>query len=231
MRLALVSLIALAAGANAFAQTAAPPGPAPAAAPSPATDQSASPPTAQTPVPEAPPASAAAAAETPPAPPPPPTPPTDPTAIEVLNVLQQVCIPAADGGNFVQLAKTAGFRKSGDGSWTMRQKEYVLTLLPPGSNPNQCHLDVSHPADLESPGRPIIVALNDWAAVEHGWSLYRNDKSVQEGMQFTTRSWQHDADGKEQSLVFTTQRKPDGTPLKGNADQSILIYGVTPLSS
>lgn len=219
MRLALVSLFALTAGATAIAQ------PAPSPDQPPGASQTApAPPAAQPPGP-------AAAEAAPPAAPAPPAPPTDPTAIEVLNVLQQVCIPVAQGGNFVQLAKTAGFRKTSDGSWTMKQRDYQLTLLPPGSNPNQCHLDVSHPADLEAPGRPIIVALNDWAAIEHGWSLYRNDKSVQDGMQFTTRSWQYDADGKEQSLVFTTQRRPDGTPLKGNADQSVLIYGIAPLAS
>jgi hypothetical protein len=85
--------------------------------------------------------------------------------------------------------------------------------------------------DLEAPGRPIIVAFNDWAAVEHGWSLYRNDKNVQGNTQFTTRSWQLDWNGQEQSLVFTTMRKPDGTPMKGNTDTSQMIYGVLKLPS
>ena len=86
-------------------------------------------------------------------------------------------------------------------------------------------------ADLEAPGRPIIVAFNDWAAVEHGWSLYRNDKNVQGTIQFTTRSWQLDWNGQEQSLVFTTMRKADGTPTKGAQDTSQLIYGVLKLPS
>ena len=90
---------------------------------------------------------------------------------------------------------------------------------------------MTHPADVDSPGRPIIVALNDWAAVERGWSLYRNDKSVQQGMLVTTRSWQLDWNGTEQSLVFTTMRKPDGTPTKGTQDTSQLIYGVLKLPS
>jgi hypothetical protein len=62
--------------------------------------------------------------------------------------------------------------------------------------------------------------------VTNGWSLYRNDKNVQSGVQFTTRSWQLDWNGTEQSLVFTTKRKPDGTPLHQNTDESELIYGV-----
>ena len=62
--------------------------------------------------------------------------------------------------------------------------------------------------------------------MKNGWSLYRNDKNVQGNLQFTTRSWQLDWNGTEQSLVFTTKRKPDGTPLHQNTDESELIYGV-----
>ena len=253
MRIPLVSLIALAAAASAYAQ----PAPAP-ASPPPAPPQSAAPPPAAPPAaaPSAPagapsgapsaapgaaatagqaPASPSAAAGAPateapqpPAPPPPPAPPTDPTAIELLSVLQQVCIPAAKGGNFVQLAKAAGLRKQGDQGWALKQKDYTLLVANPSiSNPGQCHIEVTHPADLDSPGRPIIVALNDWAGVTNGWTLYRNDKNVQDGVQFTTRSWQLDWNGEEQSLVFTTKRRPDGTPLHQNSDESELIYGVS----
>jgi hypothetical protein len=129
------------------------------------------------------------------------------------------------------IAKSYGLRKQGDIGWSTKQKDFTLTVENPGSNPTQCHVDVTHPADLEAPGRPIIVAFNDWAAVEHGWSLYRNDKNVQGDTQFTTRSWQLDWNGQEQSLVFTTMRKPDGTPMKGNTDTSQMIYGVLKLPS
>jgi hypothetical protein len=149
-----------------------------------------------------------------------------------LDVLQKVCMPAASGGNFAQIAKSYGLKKQGDyGGWAMKQKDFQLTVEDPGSNPTQCHVDVTHPADLEAPGRPIVVAFNDWAAIEHGWSLYRNDKNVQGNTQYTTRSWQLDWNGQEQSLVFTTMRKPDGTPMKGNVDTSQMIYEVTKSAS
>jgi hypothetical protein len=241
MRLAIVSLMALAAGANAYAQTpastpvaapaaapTAPPAPPPATAP--ATTPSASAPAStstEAPV-TAPPGGTTPTAETPP---PPPPPPTDPTAIAVLDVLQKVCIPAATGGNFAQIAKGYGLRKQGELNWVIKQKDFTLTVEDPGSNPTQCHVDLVHPADVDAPGRPIIIALNDWAAVERGWSLYRNDKNVQGTTQFTTRSWQLDWNGQEQSLVFTTMRKPDGTPTKGAQDTSQLIYGVLKLPS
>ncbi|HEX3406764.1 MAG TPA: hypothetical protein VHS81_05965 [Caulobacteraceae bacterium] len=230
MRLPLVSLIAVAAAANAYAQAPAPAPSAPPAPPSAASPTQAPPGAAPAaPVGQAPATAPGAAAGAPaaPTPPAPPAPPTDPTAIELLSVLQNVCIPAANGGNFVQLAKTAGLRKQGDQGWALKTKDFTLLIANPGSNPDQCHVELTHPADLDSPGRPIIVALNDWATSSaNGWSLYRNDKSVQEGMQFTTRSWQLDWNGKEQSLVFTTKRKSDGAPLHPNVDESEMIYGV-----
>ena len=228
MRLALVSLIALStAAASAMAQPAAAPpaSPPPAASAQPA-DQSPPEPPATPPAAAAPPAPLEPIPPAPPPPPPPPpTPPTDATAIGILSVLQSICIPAANGGVLNKLAKTAGYRKAGD-NWQMRQRDYTLTIEPQGSNPNQCHVDVTHPVDQEAPGRPIIVALNDWAAITHGWSLYRNDKNTMDGTQFTTRSWQHDADGKSESVVFTTTRHADGSPMQHGADVSQLIYAV-----
>lgn len=234
MRFALVSLIALtAAAANAVAQPAPTPAPAPAAetatTPPPAAPSSTAPATpAAVPAPAAP-APLPPLPETPPTPAlpaTPPPPPTDPTAIAVLSVVTNVCVPAANGGNLAQLAKTNGFRKTGD-TWTIRQSAYTLSIENPGTNPNQCHVDVTHPVDQDAPGREIVAALHNWAELTNGWSLYRNDKSVQEGFEYTTRSWQRDQDSKSESLVFTTQRHPDGTPMQRTSDTSQLIYGVT----
>jgi hypothetical protein len=143
-----------------------------------------------------------------------------------MSVLQDICIPAANGGDLTKLAKAGGYRKSGD-NWTLRQRDFTLTIEPQGgTNLNQCHVDVTHPVDQEAPARPIIVALNDWAVTVHGWTLYRNDKSVQGDSEYTTRSWRHDGGGKSESVVFWTQRHPDGTPLQRGVDTSQLIYAV-----
>jgi len=88
-------------------------------------------------------------------------------------------------------------------------------------------VDVTHTVDQEAPGRLVITALHDWAAFYNGWSLYRNDKNVQDGVEFTTRSWQKDANGKAESLVFTTRRHADDSPMQRGVDTSELIYGVT----
>ena len=244
MRLVIASLLAIASVApSAFAQTAATPAdaaapaapavqPAPAAPPTtpPATPPAAPATTPATPgaptAPEsaAPPAAPAVAApETPPAPPPAPT---DPTAIALLNALEHVCIPAASGGNLNQIAKAAGYRKSGE-NWVLKQPGFQFTVLAQGSNPTQCHVDLIHPIYPEAPAAPLVVALHNWAAISRGWSLYRNDKSVDVGQEFTTRSWEHSADGKNEALVITTVRKADGAPAMRNADTSMMIYSVT----
>jgi hypothetical protein len=172
-------------------------------------------------------------AETPPAPPPPPppppappAPPTDPTAIALLNALEQVCIPAANGGDMAKIAKAAGYKKAGD-NFVLKQPSFQFTVLSPGSNPTQCHVDVVHPIDPEAPAKPLIIALHNWAAISRGWSLYRNDKTVDSGQEFTTRSWEHSGDGKDEALVLTTVRKGDGSPSLKNADTSMMLYSVS----
>ncbi len=132
-------------------------------------------------------------------------------------------MPLVDGGDINKITKAAGYRKSGD-NFVLKQKTYQLTLIPPGSNPHQCHVDVIHAVD---PAGPIVVAMHNWAAVTRGWSLYRNDKGVVSGQEYTTRSWEIDEDGKHSALVFTTVRKADGSPSKGANDTSQMLYTKT----
>ncbi|HEX7760262.1 MAG TPA: hypothetical protein VF459_12215, partial [Caulobacteraceae bacterium] len=159
-------------------------------------------------------------------PPPPPAPPTDPTAIATISLLEKMCMPAADGGDWPSLAKAAGLRKSGN-TWTLKGVGYQFTVNAPGSNPNQCIVDIVHPVDPEAPAKPLIIALHNWAAVTRGWTLYRNDKSVSGATEFTTRSWENTENGKAYALVLTTMRKADGSPTKGSSDTTEMIYSVT----
>ncbi len=125
-----------------------------------------------------------------------------------------------------QIAKAAGFRKSGD-NFVRKAPGYQLTVQSNAYNPTQCHVDIVHAVDVDAPAKSLVVALHNWAAVSRGWDLYRNDKSVQGAQQFTTRSWEHSADGKNEALVLTTVRKPDGKPMKGESDTSMMIYNAT----
>ena len=168
-----------------------------------------------------------AAPEAPPAPPPPPT---DPTAISLLKTLDTVCIPMVGGGNLAKLAKAAGYRKAGD-NWNYKQPGFQFTVLPPGSNPNTCQVELVHPVDQAEPAKPLVVALHNWSVMLRGWSLDRNDKHTSDGQEFITRSWVHDADGKHEALVLTTIRKADDSPSSRNGDTSEMFYSVTKLAS
>ena len=233
MRLLLASLTAAVAAAPlALAQTPPPAAPVspPAAAPTAAVTPPAAAPAPTTTPPSTSAPAAPAAAEppapppAPPAPPPPPPPPTDPAAIAMLDTLQSVCIPAVQGGNLDKLAKADGYRKNGDGNYVLKRQGFQFTLWPAGSNPNQCHIDLVHPVDPTGPGAPIVIALHNWAVVERGWSLYRNDKNVEGSQQLTTRSWEFDEAGRHEAMFITTYRKADGSPAKGNADTSTMVY-------
>jgi hypothetical protein len=235
MRLAFASLMAAASLAPlAMAQTppeapaapaAAAPQPTPAAPAAPAAVPPAPTVPGTTPPGETPPA--AAPAEAAPATPPPP--PTDPTAIALLKTLQDVCVPAATHGD-KDLGKTAradGFRKSGD-NWVLKGPGYQFTLLPPGSNPNDCQIQIVHAVDVNEPAAPLVVALHGWATFGRGWTLVSNYKHTEGTEVYITRSWEHSADGRNEALVLTTTRKADNTPESRAGDTSTLIYSNHP---
>jgi hypothetical protein len=185
---------------------------------------------AQTPpAPAAAPAAAAPAAAAP-APEAPPAPPTDPAAIELLDTLQSVCMPAVNHGDLAKLAKAAGFRKTGD-NYVLKRPGFQFTVLAPGSNPTTCQVELLHPVDQAEPAKPLIVALHNWAAVAHGFALDRNDKHTEDGQEFITRSWVLNADGVHQALVLTTIRKANDTPSDRNGDTSEMFYTSTKYAS
>jgi hypothetical protein len=146
-------------------------------------------------------------------------------SIAMLDTLTKVCMPAANGGDLNKLAKADGFRKSGD-NWTYRQPGYSYTILPKGSTPNACQVQLITPVDVEAPVRPLVVAIHNWAALTNGWTLVRNDKHVADGSEFTTRTWERHADGKDEALALTTTRKADGTQASRAGDTSELVYSI-----
>jgi len=251
MRLALASLMAAASLAPiAMAQTPPETQPAPAAAaPQPAPAAPAAPPAATpaptTPAPAgaapppptvpgnqtpgtAPPAPAAPAEAAPAAP---PAPPTDPAAIAVLKVLEDVCIPAATAGDkdLSKYARNDKFHKSGD-NWVLKGPNFQFTLLPPGSNPNDCQVQIIHPVDVDQPAAALVTALHNWAVLSHDWTLASNYKHTQDGSEYIVRSWEHSANGRAEAMVLTTTRKADNSPETRGGDTSTLIYSNHPAS-
>lgn len=227
MRVALISLIALGAaiGSTAIAQD------APATMPMPMPAQPAPPPAPATqPTPEAPPATpapdatAVPAPEAPPAapeppPPPPPRTPSDPTSLAVLNVLQNICLPMAKGGDLASLAKPLGFRLKKD-LWVQQyQKGYTIAVHPAGSNPGVCNVDIDHPINGVT---EVIIDLHNWA-MARDFTLYRNDKYSTD-MERSTRSWELNTATSKEALVLVTVRKLGDKPMTARTDHTELLY-------
>ena len=236
MRLALASLMAAASLAPlAMAQTppATPAAPAAATPAAPAAPQAApqaptvpgNTPPGATPV--APPAPAPAEA----APAAPPAPPTDPAAIALLKTLEDVCIPAATAGDkdLSKYAKNDKFRKTGD-NWVLKGANFQFTLLPPGSNPNDCQVQIVHQVNVDEPAKELVTALHNWAVFSHDWTLASNYKHTEDGSEYIVRSWEHAANGRSEALVLTTTRKADNSPETRGGDTSTLIYSNHPAS-
>ncbi|WP_269715271.1 hypothetical protein [Caulobacter sp. NIBR2454] len=225
MRLVLASLITAATFGVAVAQDATTPppveaAPAPAATPDPAmpapapTDPMAAP--------------AAPAAEAPPVAPAPITypDPTDPTSIAIISALNSICVPGVqDGGDQAALAKAAGFKKKRD-QWILAQaKPYQILVEPAGSNKNVCTLVITHPTGL---AQTLVTDLHGWASTrEPVLQLYRNDQMTGADFKRTTVSWEHVGEGTASTgMVFVQLKKPDGSSVLKNADQSNLLYSV-----
>lgn len=161
------------------------------------------------------------APEAPPAPPPPPPAPTDATSVAILGAVARVCEPLVVGGDLNTLAPAAGFKKKRD-MWTWAYaKGYTITILPPGTNPGLCTLQVTHPVDGVT---PVIVDLHNWAMARQ-WTLYRNDKYVTD-QERSTRSWELRGEHQTEALVLLSVRKADGTPLARNSDFAEVLFSI-----
>lgn len=229
MRAAIVSVItvvALAASAQAQTPAATPP----ATAPAPAASAPAAPPAA---TPEGAPASSpqAPAGSTQAAPQPDaavaPTLPTTGDGAAVLNILQKVCVPAVKGGSLDDLAKAAGMKKDRkSGGWMIgvdADRNHSITVQAQGSNKNVCQADIRYAIGQE---KPIVTALNVWAFLHQpDMPLQRNDFIVgADGVKRITLSWEYYTDKESTGLVLVQQKKPDGSPLDARYDSATMLY-------
>ena len=236
MRIAFATFAA-AAGIGLAAQAQAPQTPAP---------TNVSPPNAAPVTPAAPPAAPAAPAAQVPATPPPagstasapgsapaaadaagtPTLPTTGEGAAVLSVVQRVCEPMVKGGDFDQLAKSAGMKKARGGAYTLGlggDRAYNITLNPPGSNRNVCQADIRYAVGGE---QPIVTALNIYAFLHQPeLQLQRNDFLVgADNVKRITLSWEHYTDKESTGVVFVQLKNANGAPLNGKYDQATLLY-------
>jgi len=234
-RLALLSLSASVLATTAFAQDpvpATPPAVPEAAQPAPAVPEVPAAPEAAPAAPAAPQAAplvdgvppappAPAAPEAPVAPPAPPPAPTDATSVAILNAIEKVCQPLVAGGDLKSLAPSLGFKQK-RGMWTWAYaKGYQIVVLPQGTNPGVCTLQVNHPVNGIT---PVIVDLHNWAMAKQ-WTLYRNDKYTTD-QERSTRSWELRETNQTEAVVLMSVRKADGSPLARNSDFAEVLYSV-----
>ena len=249
MRIALASLLLTAAVVTAAqAQTPAAQPPAPPAAPAPAAaappapaattaaPATAAPPAAAptpapapgaTPAPAAPdatPPAAAPAAEAPPA-----LPTTGDGAV-VLNLIEKVCVPLVRGGDLAALAKTnatLGLKLNRrDGTYTMPlggDKNYTITLSPPGVNKDVCRAEVHYALNSE---KPIVSAVNIWSFLHQPeLILQANYVSVNaDGVKRVQKSWEHLDSTSSTAVNFTTWTKPDDSSLNAKYSTGEIFY-------
>ncbi len=233
MRTALVSLILTAAVVSAAqAQTPAAPvaAPPPAPAPSTAAPTTAAPattppattaPTTAAPTTAAPDTTAAPAAEAPPA-----LPTTGDGAV-LLNVVEKVCVPLVRGGKLDDLAKAAGMKLNRrDGTWSMPlggDRNYTITMFPSGVNKDACRGEVHYALGGE---KPIVSAFNVWSFL-HQPELLLQANYVQvngDGVKRVQKSWEPLDSTSSTAVNFTTETKPDDTPLNKNFATAEFYY-------
>jgi hypothetical protein len=155
-----------------------------------------------------------------------PTMPTTGDGAVVLSILQRVCVPLVKGGNFDQLAKSAGMKKVRGGAYVAAlggNKAYTITVQPPGSNSNVCQTDIHYALGGE---QPIITALNVYSFLhDPELQLQRNDYIVGgDNIKRITLSWEHYTDKESTGIVFVQLKSADGAALSGKYDQATLLY-------
>jgi hypothetical protein len=238
MRTALVSLIASAAMVSA----------AQAQAPAPAAPAAPAPPAATAPTPPATPAPPAAGATTAPAPgataPPatteapaaeaPPTLPTTGDGAVLISFVEKICVPLVRGGNLDDIAKanaaTFGLRKNRrDNTWSMplgltaASKDYVVNIVPPGSNKDVCRAEVHYALNED---KPIVNAVNIWSFLHQPeLVLQANYVSVNaDGIKRVQKSWEHFDSQNSTAINFTTWTKPDDSSLNAKYSTGEIYY-------
>jgi hypothetical protein len=150
--------------------------------------------------------------------------PTAPDQLQVINVIENVCVPAVAGQPLEQLAKAAGMAER-RGVWQMAlsQKPYSIAVLPLGSNKNVCNIVIEYAIDGAAPLRDAVAY---WALTRQPqMTPYRKrDKFDAEVTRYTS-SWEDvRADGTSKGVVFVEQKKLNGQPISRRSDRIEILY-------
>jgi hypothetical protein len=191
----------------------------------PATTPSTTAPTDATAQPAAPAAPAAEAA------PPPPTVPTTGDGAQLLQVVEKICVPLVRGGNLDNLMKanpTLGFKKNRrDNSWSAQlgttDKNYNVTISPPGANKDVCQGEVHYALNQD---KPIVEAINIWSFLHQPeLILQANYVAVDpDGVKRVRKSWEALNAASSTAVNFSTWTKPDDSSLNAKFSTGEIFY-------
>ena len=149
--------------------------------------------------------------------------PTDPTALQVLSLLDRVCVPAVQGGTVEALAPSAGMAKRRDVFVLGLQKPYSASIAPLGSNKNVCTITIEYAIDGAAPIRDAVAY---WALTKQPQMIpYRKRDKFDSDFTRYTSSWEDvRADGSSKGVVFVELKKLDGKPVSRNTDRLQVLY-------
>jgi hypothetical protein len=224
MRIALAALFAATAMAS-IAQAQQPATPAAPPAPPATTTPAPAAPAAPAPDASAQPAASAAAA---PAAEAAPQLPTTGDGAQIIQILEKVCVPLVRGGNLEQLAKANGFKQNRrDNTWSIQlgttNKDYNITISPPGANKDVCRGEVHYALNQD---KPIVEAINVWSFLHQPeLILQANYVAVDpDGVKRVRKSWEHLEANASTAVNFSTWTKPDDTSLNAKYSTGELFY-------
>lgn len=158
----------------------------------------------------------------------PPTLPTTGDGAQIIQIIENVCVPLVRGGKLDQLAKANGFKLNRrDATWSIQlgttSKDYNVTLAPPGVNKDVCRGEVHYALNDE---KPIVSALVIWTFLHQPeLILQANYVAVDpDGVKRVRKSWEHLDATSSTAVNFSTWTKPDDTPLNNKYSVGEIYY-------
>ncbi len=110
-----------------------------------------------------------------------------PAVADMVKTLQQVCLPALEGGDVKAAASTAGFHLK-DGLWVLQiNGERRIELSPPDeANPHVCSAAVYARPESQA---ALLQALSGWAAAQHPALTPVQEPASAASTGWSTSSW------------------------------------------
>ena len=147
---------------------------------------------------------------------------------QIIQTIEKVCIPLVRGGNFEQLMKANGYKLNRrEQTWSVQlgttNKDYSITMSPPGANKDVCRSEVHYALNQD---QPIVQALVIWSFLHQPeLELQANYVAVDpDGIKRVRKSWEAQTPSSSTATNFSTWTKPDDTSLNAKYSTGELFY-------